>query len=54
MSMSQYVDAWEALLCTALHCTALYFSAESNSFIQSLEIINNKTLTSLNIEIRDR
>ena len=33
---------------------SVYFSAESNSFIQSLEIINNKTLTSLNIEIRDR
>ena len=32
---------------------SIYFSGESNSFIQSLEL-NNKTLTSLNIEIRDR
>ena len=32
---------------------SIYFSGESNSFIQSLEL-NNKTLTNLNIEIRDR
>ena len=32
---------------------SIYFSGESNSYIQSLEL-NNKTLTSLNIEIRDR
>ena len=32
---------------------SIYFSAESNSYIQSLEL-NKKTLTSLNIEIRDR
>ena len=32
---------------------SIYYSAESNSFIQFLEL-NNKTLTNLNIEIRDR
>ena len=32
---------------------SIYFSGESNSYIQYLEL-NNKTLSSLNIEIRDR
>ena len=32
---------------------SIYFSGESNSYIQALEL-NHKTLTSLNIEIRDR
>ena len=32
---------------------SIYFSGENTSYIQSLEL-NNKTLTSLNIEIRDR
>ena len=32
---------------------SIYFSSESNSYIQALEL-NKKTLTSLNIEIRDR
>ena len=32
---------------------SVYFSAESNSFIQEIQL-NNKCLTSLNIEIRDR
>ena len=32
---------------------SIYFSGENNSFIQFLEL-NNKTLTNLNIEIRDR
>ena len=32
---------------------SIYFSGESNSFIQEVQL-NNKTLTQLNIEIRDR
>ena len=32
---------------------SIYFSGENSSYIQALEL-NNKTLTSLNIEIRDR
>ena len=32
---------------------SIYFSGENTSYIQSLEL-NNKTLTNLNIEIRDR
>ena len=32
---------------------SIYFSGENTSFIQALEL-NYKTLTSLNIEIRDR
>ena len=32
---------------------SIYFSGENTSYIQALEL-NNKTLTNINIEIRDR